>query len=261
LRRGAVLAESGAWDAYVTTEVRITVPLAEGHGGAVRVFPAPPLQASGRYPDPAGRPIAVVTAHNPQRRVASDEANAAAQKLLEDELTSLGVEWWPAAEADPSWEHVERSVALPGMSEADALALGVKYDQEAIFILTPASRKVIDCVTGRRSITGWVIVPEADLAAEDFEAALEDDLDRLVTSRGPDPRDWEVPVLAESRWDDGDDGAPVARGGAVAGEFLLRLGDRYVIYETEGVEWGWDHIDAPDDESAIAAFRAAVGDG
>jgi hypothetical protein len=262
LRRGAALAESGAWESYVTTEVRIDLP-----GGAVRVFPAPPLQASGRYPDPAGRPIAVVTAHNPQGRVVCGEANAAAQKLLEDELTGLGLEWWPAAGADPSWEHVERSVAVPGLSEADALALGAKYDQEAVFILTPASRKVIDCVTGRRSITGWVIAPEADLAAEEFEAALEDDLDRLVTSRGPDPRDWDVPVLAESRWGAGDEGAAVAWGGAmaggraVAGEYLVRLGDRYVIYETEGVEWGWDHIDAPDDESAIAAFQAAVGEG
>jgi hypothetical protein len=252
------LAESGAWEAYVTTEVRIDVP-----GGSVRVFPGPPLQASGSYPDPAGRPIAVLTAHNPQGRVVSDEANAAAQKLLEEELAGLGLEWWPAAGADPSWEHVEQGVAIPGMSEADALALGARYDQEAIFILTPASRKVIDCVTGRRSITGWVIVPEADLAAEEFETALEADLERLVTTRGPDPRDWDVPVLAESRWDAGDEGRAGAWGGAVAvaGEYLLRLGSRYVIYETEGVEWGWDHIDAPDDESAIAAFQTAVGEG
>jgi hypothetical protein len=244
------VAEPGAWEAYVTTEVRIEVP-----GGAVRVFPGPPLQASGQYPDPAGRPIAVITAHNPHGRVSPDEANAAAARLLEEDITRRGLEWWPAAGADPAWEHVEQSVAIPGLSEADALALGAKYDQEAIFILTPASRKVIDCVTGRRSITGWVIAPEAALAAEEFEAALEDDLDRLVTSRGPDPRGWLVPVLAESRWAGGDEGAPVA------GEFLLRLGDRYVIYETEGVEWGWDHIAAPDDESAIAAFQAAVGEG
>jgi hypothetical protein len=240
--------EPGAWDGYVTTEVRIEVP----GSGAVRVFPGPPLQATGQYPDPAGRPIAVITAHDPHGRVASGEENAEASKLLEDELTTRGLEWWPADGADPSWEHVQRSVAVPGLSEDDARALGARYGQEAVLIVSPASRKVIDCVSGRRSITGWVIAAEADLAAEEFEAAMEDDLDQLVTAHGPDPQAWGVPVLAQSRWDDGEDAA-------VAGEFLLRLGDRYVIYETEGVEWGWDHIDAPDDCAAVAAFAAAVG--
>jgi hypothetical protein len=246
------LAEPSGWEAYITTEVRIELP-----GGAVRVFPAPPLQASGTYPDPAGRPIAVITAHNPHGQLADPERNALAQARLEDDLTGRGLEWWPAAGADPTWEHVERSVAVPGLTEADALALGAKYEQEAIFVLTPASRKVIDCVTGRRTITGWVIAREADLAAEEFETALEDTLDHLVASHGPDPRGWNVPVLAESRWDSGgkDPG-----NGPVAGEFLVRVGGRYVIYETEGVDWGWDHIDASDDETAIAAFRAAVGE-
>ncbi len=146
---------------------------------------------------------------------------------------------------------------MPGLSEADALALGAQFGQDVIIVLTPTSRRVIDCVTGRRSVTGWVIVSEADLTAEEGEAALEDDLDHLVADHGPDPRQWSIPVLAESRWDcdSGSEDSPVA------GEFLVRLHERYVIYETEGVEWGWDHIEAPDDESAIAAFRAAVGEG
>jgi hypothetical protein len=234
--------QSGTWDAYVATEVRIEVP-----SGTVRVFAAPPFAASGSYPDPAGRPIAVITAHNPYGRVISPEENEKAQGNLEAELTSQGREWWPAAGGDPTWTHVEQSVAVPGMNEAEALELGARYGQEAIFIITPASRKVIDCVSGRRSITGWVIADEADLAADDFEAALEHELEHLVTTHGPDPSSWEVPVLAESRWETG-------------GEFLLRIGEAYVIYETDSVEWDWDYIDAAGDESAVAAFRDAVGE-
>jgi len=226
----------------VTTEVRIEVP-----GGAVRVFAAPPFQASGSYPDPAGRPIAVITAHNPYGRVVSPEENEKAQADLEAGLTSQGREWWPAAGADPTWTHVEQSVAIPGMDEAEARELGARLHQEAIFIVTPASRKVIDCLSGHRSITGWVIAAEADLAEDDFEAALERELEQLVTAHGPDPGGWHVPVLAESRWETG-------------GEFLLRIDKAYVIYETDSVEWDWDYINAPGDESAVAAFREAVGE-
>jgi hypothetical protein len=152
---------------------------------------------------------------------------------------------------------VQRGIAVPGLAEANAIGLGARFGQEVIMVLTPASRRVIDCGSGRRSVTGWIIVSDADLAQEDLETALEDDLDHLVAGHGPDPRDWDVPVLAESRWDcgPGDEGLPVA------GEFLVVLRERYVIYETEGVEWGWDRIDALDDESAVAAFRAAVGEG
>jgi Protein of unknown function (DUF3293) len=238
--KGAALAgaaQPGAWESYVTTEARIDLP-----GGAVRVFPGPPLQASGAYPDPAGRPITVI---NGDARLAA-------------ELTSRGLDWWPAASGDPSWTSVEEGVAVPGLSEADALALGARFGQEVIVVLTPASRRVIDCATARRSVTGWTIVGEAELGQEELEAALEDDLDHLVGEHGPDPRAWDVPVLAESRWGSEE---PEGEGTPVTGEFLVLLREHYVIYETEGVDWGWDYIEAPDDESAIGAFRAAVGEG
>jgi hypothetical protein len=195
---------------------------------------------------------------------------------LAAELTSRGLRWWPASAADPSWTQVEQGVAVPGLSEADALALGARFGQEVIVVLTPASRRVIDCATGRRSVTGWIIVSEADLAQQELEAALEDDLDHLVADHGPDPRDWDIPVLAESRWDSargGEDSSEDDSGGdpgeldpggerlPAAGEFLVVLRERYVIYETEGVEWGWDYLDAPDEVSAIEAFRVAVGEG
>jgi hypothetical protein len=238
------------------------------------VFPAPPLHASGRYPDAEGRAIAVITACNPGGELRGAVENELAQAALEEDLGRLGVPFWHAAGADPQWTHVEPSVAVPGMSEHDALALGVRYGQAAIFMLTPASRKVIDCATGRRALTGWVIVAESELAAEHDEADEAEvvaAVEGLEREFGPDPRDWGSILLAESRWGpdeaDGDGAGSVEAAGAgdgagadVCGEFLLRLGDRYVIYETNGAEWDWSELQAPDDAAAIEAFSDYMGD-
>jgi uncharacterized protein DUF3293 len=265
-----------AWDAYLSAEIRIDLP-----GGAIRVFPAPAMQASGAFPDPAGRPVTVLTAHNPGGVVADPAANARAQARLEGELAGRGRAWWPAAGADPSWSHVEDGVAIPGIGEAEAMELGAAFGQEAIFVLTPTSRRLIDCVTGRRSVTGWVIVPEADLADDDSadddsaddELAFAGDreteaaLERLVGALGPDPRAWAASgdgaVLAESRWEAVE---PGGRGGAAAGEgpasgdFLVRVGGTYVIYQTDGADWEWGDLDAADDATAIARFRDHQGE-
>jgi hypothetical protein len=253
---------SDAWDAYLSAEIRIDLP-----GGAVRVLPAPVMQASGEFPDPAGRPVAVLTAHNPGGISAGPAANAQAQALLESELASRGHRWWPSAGADPSWTHVEDGVAIPGISEAEALELGASFGQEAIFVLTPASRRLIDCVTGRRAVTGWVIVAEAGLAGDDRpdegDRATEAALERLAGKLGSDPRawgaSWDGAVLAESRWDPGESGG--ADGGIPAGgDFLVRLGGRYVIYQTDGADWEWDDLDAGDDAMAVARFRDHQGE-
>jgi hypothetical protein len=262
-----------AWDAYLSAEIRIDLP-----GGAIRVFPAPAMQASGAFPDPAGRPVTVLTAHNPGGVVAGPAVNARAQALLEGELASRGRAWWPAAGADPSWSHVEDGVAIPGIGEAEAMELGAAFGQEAIFVLTPTSRRLIDCVTGRRSVTGWVIVPEADLADDGLaDDGLADDglagegdreteaaLERLVGELGPDPRAWAASgdgaVLAESRWEAAGDGGGTAGGGPASGDFLVRIGGTYVLYQTDGADWEWDDLDAADDAAAIARFRDHQGD-
>jgi hypothetical protein len=257
-----------AWDAYLSAEIRIDLP-----GGAIRVFPAPAMQASGAFPDPAGRPVTVLTAHNPGGVVAGPAVNARAQALLEGELASRGRAWWPAAGADPSWSHVEDGVAIPGIGEAEAMELGAAFGQEAIFVLTPTSRRLIDCVTGRRSVTGWVIVPEADLAddgladdglAGEGDRETEAALERLVGELGPDPRAWAASgdgaVLAESRWEAAGDGGGTAGGGPASGDFLVRIGGTYVLYQTDGADWEWDDLDAADDAAAITRFRDHQGD-
>jgi hypothetical protein len=107
----------------------------------------------------------VITAHNPGGRLAPDADNAAAQARLVTELNERGLAWWPAAGGDLSWTHVEESAAVIGMDEADAIALGAQFGQDAIFVLTPADRRVVGCAQQRVVASGWSIEPEADLPA------------------------------------------------------------------------------------------------
>jgi hypothetical protein len=147
------------WDAYEDAVLRIEAP-----GGATWVRCMPILQTAGEYPDPEGRTIYVITAHNSGGRLAPDAENAAAQARLVRELGRRGLTWWPAAGGDPTWSHVEASVAVVGIQAADAVALGAQFGQEAIFALTPRYRQVLGCTGMRVASTGWSVEPEPDLA-------------------------------------------------------------------------------------------------
>ena len=51
------------------------------------------------------------------------------------------------------------------MDEADAIALGAEFGQEAIFVLTPADRRVVGCTDRRVMTTGWSSKLDAGLSA------------------------------------------------------------------------------------------------
>jgi hypothetical protein len=156
--------ELGGWDAYTSSVVRIEAP-----AGVIWLRPAPVTRTDGQYPDPAGRPISVITAHNPAGRLASGEANTAAQTRLESRLRQRGLTWWPAAGGDPPWAHVEASVALIGIPEADAVALGAEFKQDAIFVFTPAGRRIVSCTDDRVVTTGWTIARSTSAHGRDRE--------------------------------------------------------------------------------------------
>lgn len=76
---------SGLWSAYGDALLRIETP-----GGVVWVGPAPVTQTRGTYPDPEGRVICVITAHNPGGQTLSYKENTKKQKRLERELNRRG---------------------------------------------------------------------------------------------------------------------------------------------------------------------------
>ncbi|HTU72570.1 MAG TPA: DUF3293 domain-containing protein [Trebonia sp.] len=143
-------AEPSAWGAYVDAVLRITPP-----SGALWLRPAPLTVTSGDYPDPDGRTIFVITAHNPGGRTVPDSDNDLAQARLVAQLQERGLTWWPAAGGDEPWTHVEESAAVIGLTEAEARALGAQFGQEAIFVLTPRERQVVACADSRVTATGW----------------------------------------------------------------------------------------------------------
>jgi len=145
---------SREWGVYIDAVLRIEAP-----SGVIWVRPAPVSRTSGDYPDPEGRTICVITAHNPGGQLAPVGENEAAQERLVVELESRGLTWWLAAGGDPSWTHVEASAAVIGMHQAEAIALGAQFRQEAIFVLTPADRRVVGCAERRIVTTGWSTEP------------------------------------------------------------------------------------------------------
>jgi uncharacterized protein DUF3293 len=147
--------ELGGWDAYVAAVVRIESP-----DGVRWLKPARIFRTEGRYPDPDGRPICVLTAHNPAGRRASAAGNAAAQARLEEDVRQRGLTWWRADGGDPTWTHVEAGVALVGIAEADAIALAAEFKQDAIFVFSTANRRVVSCTDGRVETTGWSSEPD-----------------------------------------------------------------------------------------------------
>jgi len=51
-------------------------------------------------------------------------------------------------------------LALIGIAEADAVALGAEFKQEAIFAFNRANRRVVSCTDTRVETTGWSSEPD-----------------------------------------------------------------------------------------------------
>ena len=69
------------WQEYADTVLLLQTPL-----GDIRVRPGALGRTSGDFPDPDGRTIHVITAHNPRGQVADEETNRDAQAQLEAEV-------------------------------------------------------------------------------------------------------------------------------------------------------------------------------
>jgi len=67
------------------------------------------------------------------------------------------LEIWPAIGLDPNSEYREEGVAVFGLSEMEAITLGARYDQNAIFAWTPAAWRILSCIDERREEAGWLL--------------------------------------------------------------------------------------------------------
>jgi Protein of unknown function (DUF3293) len=235
-----------SWDNYIRAVLRIELP-----AGTLRIKAAPLGKSHDiDFPGSAGGTVHVITAYNPAGTVAPDEANTSAHERLTAKLQEIGATYFAAAGGDVQWTHVEPSVAVIGMTDEDARALGREFGQDAIFGWSPTALVALSCDTSKIHMTGWDVlpdpasddveeVPEQSVVAEaepptDTESVrdIEDDLtnesavavDSPTPVRAPEERQVDVmPLRYHSTWSRADfagrsPGNPVAPGAIPSGD-------------------------------------------
>jgi hypothetical protein len=140
-----------AWAAYIQTEVTF-MPPGRAH---FTIRPAPPGIA-GDWPLEFSPPVHILTAWDPGSERPGEDVNRARQGELEGELRALGLKLCPGIGRLPGSPHFEEGVAVSGLPVDDAIVLGARYGQYAIFQWTPAALITLSCVDARRHDGGWV---------------------------------------------------------------------------------------------------------
>jgi hypothetical protein len=116
---------------YLDTEVKVLV-----HQALVDAFEYCTLHST---------EICVITAWNPGDERPSDEANNAQNELLRQDLINLSLNPIAAVGTDPKSGHSEKSWAVQGLAVVDAMRLGAKYRQVAIFYINESRQTVHGC--------------------------------------------------------------------------------------------------------------------
>ena len=148
------VAPGDPWAAYTRTVVEFCRP----REGDVVVRPAPPGQV-GEWPWASPLPVSILTAWDPGEERPGDEENRVRQAALEADLGLLTGARWSTVGIDPESGHREEGVAVRGVAEGEARALGDRYRQDAIFVWTPHSWVVTACRGERRLALGWSVGP------------------------------------------------------------------------------------------------------
>jgi len=87
----------------------------------------------------------VITAWNPGDVRPSREENEAASSELRTRLVAMGLVPVRAVGADPDSDHAEESLAVVGLSDEQARALGAVFGQVAVFRLSAGLQTVLAC--------------------------------------------------------------------------------------------------------------------
>jgi Family of unknown function (DUF6308)/Protein of unknown function (DUF3293) len=94
----------------------------------------------------------VITAWNPPNVPRTENENNKANDLLRSEIESRGFEAINARGSDPSSPYFKESWAVVGLNEEEAILLGRKFEQAAIFRVTRNRQTVLGCDEKRWSI-------------------------------------------------------------------------------------------------------------
>ncbi|MFE7891723.1 DUF3293 domain-containing protein [Streptomyces sp. NPDC057412] len=143
------------WDLYRAAVVDIRFA-----GRAVRVEPRPRGTTDGLFPVPGGSGVHVITAWNPWGRTVPEDVNERAHRLLLGEVRRQRLASWPAVGGDAGGTHQEESLAVTGLGDDEARALGRRFGQDAVFAWTPSAWRVLACGSDLVAVAGWAASAE-----------------------------------------------------------------------------------------------------
>ena len=155
---GSLSAPQAAWPTPEELERRSNDDELWGHYCTTHVaFADFVLRPAHDVPDtsPLQLPLHVITACAPAS--VPSAADAERLRLLQGDLTRRGRPWSSAVGRSPDGVHQERSVAVQGLDAAEALQLGRRYGQVAVFEWTREAWSVIASVGDRRTDQGWSV--------------------------------------------------------------------------------------------------------
>ena len=138
------------WISYAKTIVHVMPP----GEPVLRISPAPRGEV-GEWPHTFKAPMYVITAWNPASERLVESANRERQEALDAELRQLTLELWPAVGLDPDSSYREEGVAVSGLTKEQAITLGARHGQNAIFAWTPTAWRTLSCIDERRHEAGW----------------------------------------------------------------------------------------------------------
>jgi hypothetical protein len=140
------------WASYARTVVEISGPASQ-----TLIVQPDPAGRAGAWPWPAPDPVHVLTAWDPGGERPGDHVNRERQASLEGDLRPLAHGLWRTVGVDPVTGHREEGVAVTGLADTDAVTLGARYRQDAIFRWDPEAWVVVSCADDRRLFLGWTV--------------------------------------------------------------------------------------------------------
>ena len=101
-----------------------------------------------------GKLVHVITAWNPRGARVTPSANDERQRDFEEQLNQLTHRWVPAAGVADNGLWAEASAAITGLTREQAVHIGRRWDQEAIFEWDPVASvvAVVSCVDDRLTV-------------------------------------------------------------------------------------------------------------
>jgi hypothetical protein len=123
-------------------------------GDPVSVAPTDEGRIEGHFP--FSRPASFVTAHNPGGPVIDAEDNDARHTALVAEIATRGWGWLPAVGGDPAGLHAEDGVLLLDVAPDDAVELGARFDQDAVYVWHADAIDLLACDGSRHDVLGWI---------------------------------------------------------------------------------------------------------